>query len=242
MSERSPYLKCLIYGLPGVGKTVFAAQFPRPLILDAENGTRSLLNHPEFGLQDVLILPIQSFADIEKVFWELKDESSELSKKVDTVVIDSISELQKRQLDEMLVQAKKQDSRRDVNLPYQQDYLINTNALRRMAFGFRDLEKNLVITAHSIEDKDESQGIILTRPDTTPKLARTLEGIMDLMGFLSVEYRDGKSVRTLQVHPERRVKAKSRVGGLQPTIYNPHPDMLFNANKNNEPNKETETA
>ena len=230
MSDTDPYLKCLIYGLPGSGKTVFAAKFPRPLILDSEKGTRSLLNHPE--CKDALVLPIESFADIEQVFWQLKDETTDLSKRVDTVIIDSISELQKRQLDEMLIQAKKQDSRRDVNLPYQQDYLINTNAMRRMAFGFRDLQKNLVVVAHSVEEKDESTGILYTRPDTTPKLARTLEGIMDLMGFISVEYVDGKPVRNLQVHPEKRVKAKSRIGGLSPVIRDPHPDMLFNATIN----------
>lgn len=232
VAERPDNLKCLIYGLPGVGKSVFAAKFPNPLILDSEHGTRSLVNHPE--LAEVRVLPINSFSDVEQVFWELRKGDSDIAKWTKTVVIDSISELQKRQLDEMLTQAAKTDSRRNVNLPYQQDYLVNTNALRRMTFAFRDLDINFVITAHSIEEKDDSTGVLFIRPDVTPKLARTLEGVMDVMGFLSIDYsQDGKAVRKLQVHPERRVKAKTRVGGLPASIINPEPSMLLEANRTN---------
>ena len=31
-------IKAIIYGVPGVGKTTFAAQFPAPYILDLERG------------------------------------------------------------------------------------------------------------------------------------------------------------------------------------------------------------
>lgn len=216
VSEKPPYLKLLVYGEPGVGKTVFAAGSPNPLFIDAEHGTLSLLNHPE--LKNVLVLPLHDWAEIEKLFWELQAGAFP---EVETIVIDSISELQKRQMDDLLREAAKQDLKRNPYLPFQQDYKINTEVLRRLVVSLRDLDRNLIVTAHATEQQDESDGRIYLRPAVTPKLSSTLTGIMDVVGYLSLDIdKEGNQTRRLQTMPSKRVIAKSRLN-LPPVIENP---------------------
>lgn len=217
----------LLYGQPGAGKTVFAASAPRPLILDTERGSKSLLNHPKLAGVDVL--QVYTFKDLHDIFWELKDTESEFSKKYDSVIIDSISELQKVQLDELLDAAVEKNKNRSPYLPEWQEFNMNTNAMRRIVIAFRDLEKHLVITAHSIAEKDGMEGSMVYRTATTPKLATTLEGVMDIVGYMTLDKaKDGTYTRNIQVHPDRRVRAKTRVG-LPPIVQNPSFNTLLSA-------------
>ena len=228
VTERTPYLKCLFYGMPGVGKTKLSASAPGALVVDAEHGTRTLMNHPELG--NVKVLSVKSFDDVMALFWELQEGKLE---DVQTVVIDSISELQKRQMDDLLRENAVKDKNRSPYLPFMQDYKLNTEVLRRLIVSFRDLERNLIVTAHAVEDKDESDGRVFWRPAVTPKFAETLLGIMDVVGFMSLDVdREGKQTRTLQIMPSRRVVAKTRIGGLPPVLTNPTFDDLLAAANN----------
>lgn len=232
MEEREPYIKVLIYGEPGAGKTVLAASAPNPLFLDVEHGTSSLLNHPE--LRGVKAIPIKSWSDIEEIFWECKEGNVSQ----ETIVIDSISELQRKALDESLIRAAKIDPKVNPNLPQFIHYKENTQVLRRMVIAFRELEKHLVIVAHETIDKDESDGHMYRRPGVTPKLSDTLVGFMDVTGYLTrdtIEDKDSsepgatKVVRKLQVHPTAHTVAKTRIGGLPTIIENPSFSVFQNA-------------
>lgn len=218
-------IKMLIYGMPGVGKTVFAAGAPKPLFVDAEHGTRSLLNHPE--LKDIPVLPLSNFNEVDALFWQLK--AGELPDR-ETIVIDSISELQKRNMDQLLDIASERDRNRNKFLPLQQDYHMNTEVLRRLVVSYRDLDRNLIVTAHVTESQDDSTGIMVVRPAVTPKLANTLEGIFDVVGYMTLEHTAQGPKRKLQIMPDRRVKAKTRVGGLPAVIENPTFAMFQEAN------------
>lgn len=224
VDELEPWLKVLVYGDPGAGKTVLACTAPKPLLLDVENGRISLANHPE--LSHVKILPIQSFNDLDDVFWELKKGNIP---DVETVIIDTISELQRRNMDEILISAHAKDNNRNAFLPHQGDYKYNTEIMRRLIVEFRDLEMNLVVTAHRIEDKDDN-GRVFVRPQVTPALATTLKGVFSIQGFLTYEFDDeGNFKNSLQVRQTRRVEAKTRVGGLPPNIEMPKFQTLLDA-------------
>lgn len=235
VSERPPHVKGLVYGPPGVGKTVFCASAPNPLIIDVEHGTRSLLNHPE--LSSVPVLQVTGIQDITDVFSAFK--AGEFPD-IETIVIDSMSEYQKRHMDEHLKRAASKDRNRNPYLPHIADYKENTEYLRRLVIEFRDLEKNLLLTAHDYEDKDESSGSLFYRPAVTPKLAETLEGIMDFMGFYDLEYKkEGeKAKRVLHLAPTRRIRAKCRIGGLPDVIESPNFSDIIKAATENK--KETE--
>lgn len=231
IKERPPYVKTLIHALPGVGKTVFAAGAPKPLLIDTEHGAISLLNHP--NLATVPVLNVESFNDLNDIFWELKQEEDNPNRTYDTIVIDTISELQRKNLDEVLDKAVLKDPERSLFLPFQMDYKINTEAMRRLVTSFRDLKYNLVITSHTLEVQDEATGALMWRPAVTPKLAQTLEGVFDIIGYMTMEINEstGEVTRYLQVAPSRRIKAKTRIGGLPSILENPTFQILLDAVK-----------
>lgn len=229
VEEVADKVRVLVYGNPGVGKTVFGATAPNPLFLDVERGTISLRNHPEYAKTKVL--PIKAFSDLYDLFWKIQ-EGHPFFDSIDTFVLDTVSELQKKQMDELLKQAAKRDKNRNPYLPFQADYKENTEAIRRLILAFLDIDKHLIILCHAMEDKDDT-GTIIMRPAVTPKLSGTLEGIVDVLGHMTAEMDDkgGIEKRYLQVAPSRRVKAKTRLGGLPGMIENPTFTMFLDKEK-----------
>lgn len=223
-------LKVLIYGSSGVGKTVFACGAPSALLIDAEHGARSLRNHAE--LLEVPVFPMTTFGELSELFQALLAGAMP---EIKTIVVDSLTELANKSLDQILDQNVAKDPTRNRFLPFQQDFNVNTNRMRRLVAQFRDLERNVVFIAHEMEKTDESTQIVTIRPDLSPKFAGALKGVMDLMGRYSADVDEGGQVvkRTLQVHPSRRVNAKTRIGGLPVFLENPNFGMLVEADQKN---------
>lgn len=73
-------IKAIIYGVPGVGKTTFAAQFPAPYILDLERGAERY--------------EVPHNSDIE-TFSEFRQVLATLPPGTGTVIIDTFDELEK---------------------------------------------------------------------------------------------------------------------------------------------------
>ena len=73
-------IKAIIYGVPGVGKTTFAAQFPAPYILDLERGAERY--------------EVPHNSDIE-TFSEFRQVLATLPPGIGTVIIDTFDELEK---------------------------------------------------------------------------------------------------------------------------------------------------
>jgi len=73
-------IKAIIYGVPGVGKTTFAAQFPSPYILDLERGAERY--------------DVPHNSDIE-TFSEFRQVLATLPPGTGTVIIDTFDELEK---------------------------------------------------------------------------------------------------------------------------------------------------
>lgn len=211
VGESEPFIRMLVYGDPGVGKTVFAARFPKPFIIDVENGTRSLRNHPE--LVSVKRHLLKEYKELQDIFWAFQAGEGD---EYDTIVIDTMNELQAKHLSEHI----DKDKNRDNKLPTMLDYKANTASLQRMAIAFRDLPKNLVILCHSTFDKDENTGKMFLRPAVTPSLAKTLVGMLDVIGYMfsGLNEETKEETRKLQIAPSRNTIAKSRVGGLPSII------------------------
>lgn len=219
----SPNLKVLIYGYPGVGKTILAASAPRPIIIDVEHGTTSLLQFPEY--MNTAILKYQSTKTIDTILAATRN--GELTD-FDTLVIDSFSELQKLVLDEQI----STNSGKDKYIPDLQAYSLNTNMLRAVVARLRGIPKHVIITAHVKEEQD-AIGRTTLRPDLTPKLANSLIGLMDVVMYMDIQIvkTDGqeKTIRRGTLTPTKSFVAKSRIGGTQLT--NPTFNDLLNLSR-----------
>jgi phage nucleotide-binding protein len=225
VETHTKYLKILVYGMPGTRKTVFTATAPAPLIVDIEKGAHSIRNHPELS-KNVKVLEFKSIKQAE-VLLDYLGQTPVPEQLADrkTLVIDSFSELSKRDLDEILGDAASKDASRNKYLPTGPDYNISTEHMRQFASKLRDLPMHVIVTCHVKEEKDESTGRLLVRPNLTPKLAGTLAGMFDVVGYMQLDNDTAK----LQVHPTNTVTAKTRVGGLPAIIENPTFSSILDA-------------
>jgi phage nucleotide-binding protein len=226
VEDKHSKLKVLIYGDPGTGKTVLAAGAPAPLLIDVEGGSLSLRNHSELSTVEVM-----RYVNVKQLelFASAASQSDSPFDKYESIIIDTFSELQKRDLDDIVKAAARKDPSRDPNIPIGPDYNKNTEHLRQIAAAFRDLDKHLIVICHAKEEKDERTGTLFVRPNLTPKLASTMAGIFDIVGYMSATGEGETRRRTLQVHPSPSIQAKTRIGNLPTVIENPSFETLLDA-------------
>lgn len=225
ITEVTKYTKALIFGQPGAGKTVFTATTPKTLIVDIERGALSVNNHPEYK-KNADFMEFRSVFQLEQLIGYLKADHEAFAK-YDTIVIDSFTALQAKDLDEIVAMEAAKDASRNKFLPVGTDYNVNTKHMQKIASDLRDVNKNIIVTCHVTEVKDDTTGVVLKRPALTPKLASHMNGIFDIVGYLTAD----ETRRTLQCHPTREIAAKTRLGGLPPVIEDPSFQTILDAKK-----------
>ncbi len=176
LEERDQYAKVLVYGDPGVGKTVFASTAPRPILwLESEGGTVSIGDRTDIDIARVTGLETYREALV------YLHANPGLYK---TVVLDSFTETQAAVLKEIMRAVHAADASRDEFAPQFGEWGRLVGVMREIARGFRDLPMHVVITALQREDKDDMTGQVKVRPRLSPALADELPGYMDVVGYM----------------------------------------------------------
>lgn len=173
-------INMLIYGYQGVGKTMFAAgaqDHPKMrdvLFLNIEGGLMTVAKR-----NDIMAIDVTSTEQIEQIFWMLKAGEKPLDK-VRTVVIDSVTELQTLNL-EQISQRRKSGT----DLITREDYMKSTTTLKRLLRMYRDLPINVIYNALPKEQRETDDGppssVI---PSLTASLAQSVMGYMDLVWYM----------------------------------------------------------
>lgn len=217
----------LIYGPKGAGKTVFCARAKDCLVLDTEDSRRSIMNHPE--LANVPVLPVKHFNDMDEVGWAIKE--GDLTCK--TLIVDTMDKLADDTVSYLLDKAvAASNGARDPFAASQAEYRVRNELFKRLTADWSGLGVNLVFTAHVTEVKEESSGTLRLRPSLSGAMSDSMGGYVTLQGYLTLEEADDVTkwgTPHLQVHPSRRVDAKTRIGGLPRTIDNPSIQDLIDA-------------
>lgn len=229
MSDRR--LSYLIHGAAGAGKTTFATTGPKPLLLlDVEMASRfvraeikkiswnPLTDNPpvDDGTWDICVVKVNEWRKAEKAYEWLKSRKHPFK----TVVVDSISELQSKAVEDIKGRAQLQT----------QDW---GKLLSRMSFFCKDLrdltgdDENIieavVVTAMSRNDND------VLKPYLQGQIQAQAPYWFDITGYLYVtqeaDPETGEIIdsRNLLVGRHANFEAKSRVPGLPNVI--PKPDI-----------------
>lgn len=204
----------IVYGDSGVGKTVFSSTAPTPLFADVEGG---LLSVQQKKIDFVRVDNYDTIVELYDYLYEKKHN-------YETLVIDSLTELQKITMDSIIEKFP------DVKRPYgdsasQGDWGRNIEVLRRVLRAFRDLDLHIIFTCLSAQVKDEIDGSIFVKPALAGKtFADEVCAYVDIVGYLFVQKKgkeDGEIIRKLLVQSQGKYIAKDRSGKLGKIIENP---------------------
>ena len=234
-SAAAQYLKVLVYGRPGVGKTYFAGTAeddPRTapvLFADVEGGVLTISHRGEA----LDVFRINDFGDdLEALFGFLSSGQHEYK----SVVIDSLTELQKASMRGIMRKAIQTQPGRDPDSPMLQEWGKNLEQVRRVVRAFRDLPIHVIMTALEVESKDDRTGEVTVSPSLSGKLASEVSGFFDIVGRLhtvAASSRDAEGnrqvtvTRRLLVSSTTKFIAKDRSGRLGIEVENPTIPMLL---------------
>lgn len=226
------HLHMLVYGEPGVGKTMFAGTAeddPRSapvLFCDAEGGMLPIRRRGKamdvFEITDFRT----AFDKLYRAFYDQKGYVGFDEMPYRTVVIDSLSEMYDLAMLAVIREAHAKRQRDNPDVPEIQDYNHAGKIVERLLRFLRDLPLHLVVTALERNDADNVTGITKYAPALPNKLAHELPGMFDTVAHMTVkQVKQGDKVseqRVLQLQKTSRVIAKDRAGtGLPREVYDP---------------------
>jgi hypothetical protein len=221
-------LTIVVHGESGVGKSWLADSAPSPrLILDVEGGVRfTPSDKVEWNAQDApptadtVVVHVRDLATVQQAFQWLNSGKHPFR----SVVIDSLSEMQKRAVDSIAGSAQMKT----------QDWGTLLRKMEGMVRAFRDLTSHpsapLECVVFVCGTKVESETGKL-RPNLQGQMGTTLPYYVDVVAHLALTNGDepGEYVRRATFRPVGDVVAKDRTGRLGSHMDDPTIPALFAA-------------
>lgn len=232
MSDRA--LSFLVYGTAGAGKTRFSTTGPKPLLLlDVEMASRfvkaeikkiywnPLTENPpvDDGTWDICVVKVNDWKKAEKAYEWLKSRNHPFK----TVVVDSISELQTKAIED--INGRKQFQTQDWG-----------KLLARMSFFCKDLrdltgDDENIIEAVVVTAMARQEGDVL-KPFLQGSVKDQIPYWFDITAYLYVTQEpdaNGEVIdtRNLLVGRHPNFEAKSRVDGLPNVISTPNIKVML---------------
>jgi phage nucleotide-binding protein len=202
----APKIKVLVHGPSGSGKTrLCATTGGTPLIISAEAGLLSLRN------EAIDIWEVKNMNDLREAYQFLQED-----KKYDWVCVDSISEIA-----EVVLSTEKAKTK-DPRKAYGEMQEIMTQLIR----SYRDLPKNIYMSAKQERVRDEVSGAMLYGPSAPgQKIGPALPYFFDEI-FALHNWKDeqGEMRRAFQTQRDNQYEAKDRSGALD---FTEKPDLSY---------------
>jgi hypothetical protein len=206
VQRRERYLKLLVYGNYGTGKTYLAgtasevASMGDILMINAESGDLTL--DAFTGIDEITVREFRTLARVyefivqhckyrdagaDEQLWALQnslfDGMSDRLRRYRTVIVDSLSEIEKLALNQVLgiTDSTKLDDNPDA--AEWKEYKQNHTLVIRMVRAFRNLPMHIIFTCAESFVQDETKKMKY-QPALTGKLAKEVQGFMDMVGYL----------------------------------------------------------
>ncbi|MGH9200747.1 MAG: AAA family ATPase, partial [Vicinamibacterales bacterium] len=203
----------IIHGEAGVGKTRLAATAPAPrLVLDVEQSAEFIpgpkiewdpqRQDPRELSEDLVtvITHVRDYDTVARVYQWLNSGAHPFN----SVIIDSLTELQKRAVDKIA----------GVNQMREPDWGVLLRYVETDVRQFRDLKTHPIKPVQAIvmtcATSDRQHGVV--GPHLLGQLGITVKGFPDVVGYLNirVHQESGWIVRYLQIQPINNIVAKDR--------------------------------
>lgn len=220
VTTTNQFLKVLVVGGPGTGKSQFAATFPSPAyVFDIDGGIVSYkgkdFTYSQFELSNA------GYVDFTKEFKETLKEAKE--GKYQTIVLDSTSSLTDMAMERAMVM----DPKRSLtggpvwNIHYSMVKHLVESTIKALV----SLPCNVVVIAHKEIVKNEEDGtIVAVEPLLTGNLSRRIPGLFDEVYYALTKNEGGKPHWYLQTVPRGLIEARSRISGRERIL----PDLIDN--------------
>lgn len=184
------YLKALLYGQPGIGKSTAALSMPKPILIDCDNGIHRIAaaHRPPY-------LPVTNYEEVLEVV-----KSKEIAP-FETIVIDTAGKL----LDYMgawIIQNNPKEGRKNGELTMQ-GYGTRKREFINLLKAVSVMGKHLIFVAHEKEEKNGDDRYI--RPDIGGSSGADLIKELDLVGYMEAIARK----RTVCFQPTEKYYAKN---------------------------------
>lgn len=194
------------------------------LFIDIEGGTTSLVH----SYPDVETVRVTTWKEMQEVYNELSEGNSGYS----TIVLDSLTEIQKFNMYHVMQEAAIKRPNVEIEVPAMRDWGVSLEQIRRMVRGFRDLDMNTIFTALMVEDRDQRTGIVTVKPSLPGKLAGEIAAFLDIVLYYYVKETDTAdgpiSERLILTQRTEKVIAKDRSGKLPQVIEAPTMAQIYN--------------
>ena len=199
-------LVMIVYGKGGVGKTTFAASAPKPLLLDFENGSKYL------GSRGIDI-PVARFSQ-----WLTAEDKAQLAAvlpEYSTIIIDPLGEVMEKIIESDTISGKKY--RTSDGSPTIAGWGEIKKQMRSFIKWLRDANKNVIIIAHTAEEK--IGGDFVHRIQVATKMKDEIPTMVELISYMSVQPR-GEEIHHVLYTPAQddKFSSKDRTGTVPMTV------------------------
>ena len=229
LSTQAGYLKALIYGDWGTGKTRLACSSGRHtlIISSGDGGESTLRDLPEYR-DRCEIVRSQGISHIKAIFKAISMEHP-LYVKYEVVVVDLINAICDQYLKNM-VDNYNVNKDRHIAKPKGAGASLEAEGMgdyKFLAAHMRDLVPMSVAAPVDViwlsserepTFTDEAKGIYLTRPKMPEKASDAISEHCHLVGLLEKKKQGTKVTRTLNFSGSNRLAAKSRIGDLEDKV------------------------
>jgi hypothetical protein len=150
------FIRMIVYGDPGVGKTPFAATAPNALMLEADRGEQSAVINGSTAKKWVL----EDYNDSTEAYEYLRHGGT---KDFEWLILDGITMFQERGLDHIMADLVASKPHRQLWGPDKGEYGQNMNRIAKFIRDLKDLPINLILTAHAmVSERELADGSIVT--------------------------------------------------------------------------------
>lgn len=191
--DAEPFVKVLLFGKNGKGKTRTGATAPNCIILDCnEKGTKSVRSYP-----GVEVFHAKNWEDAVWFYWFLRSGDHEY----ESFMVDTVTGMQGLCMNQVLKEGEDRDPAKDPKMASMRDYGKVNQLMKDMLLWMRNLPMHVVFIAQERAFENDETGETEKVPDLSPGSRATLTACVDFIGHIRA-----KEVRSVNKRTKKEVK------------------------------------